>query len=559
MAEQTYDKRRLISDLIKSPHSKLAEYVDVGLPAAERDAEFFAQLLAWNHVKGQIRDAKVAFPILALKALYGPIYRTNVITADGPLRDRYAENALAHLADLRPREFVKAINFGWDIGAPTRMLDRLMIRYVRDLEADRHDWERTAIIHREMLRWLYSQTQIPVKVAMGESALFGQIRKGKDRGPAPQRFRVLATLKDLSPVEIAGQVEKYKLPFLIVRGALGAKAKDPDVVLALMKRMSSTELVTNMKWLERVGVKTVPALRAQLEESLGKAASSKKAPKATLKTTRAAEALADEPALSGKLRVLQEKQLDKLAGIDGNWLVLADKSGSMEQAMEAARLVAGTLTRLVKGRVHLVFFDTTPRYLEATGKTYEELQQITAGYTAAGGTSIGCGVQALADRDLAVDGIAIVSDGCENQFGYPHFSDAYTSYVRRLGMADQPPTVYWYRTAVTVLSASIEAVMRDHRMSRGDALLALRDSAVQEITGFQTRCLAAKIDVQIFDLSVGEVDYYSVVNLVPTMKVARYQLLDEIQAMPLRTLDEVLDRTLGVQVLPQRVGQSARV
>jgi len=60
--------------------------------------------------------------------------------------------------------------------------------------------------------------------------------------------------------------------------------------------------------------------------------------------------------------------------VDGNWLVLGDKSGSMSACIEVARHVSGTLAKFVKAKFHLVFFDTTPRHFDVTGKTYEEIQ-----------------------------------------------------------------------------------------------------------------------------------------------------------------------------------------
>lgn len=524
MSERSLDKKQIIASLAMSPHGKLTDYSTVALKALADDPDFYGHILSWNHLKGSIRDAKVALPVLGLMMAQQP--------------EVLIENALAHLADLRPREFVRAVQFGWDIKAPTRMLKRLAIRYVRDLEADYHAWERTALQHRASLRWLYAQCQIPVRVKGGESALFDQMRKGADRGLPPARFRTLASLPNLSPEEIAGQIDKYKIPFLIARGVLGAKAKEPDVVLALMKRMSTTDLVTNMKWLERVGVKTVPALRAALEEALGKAATAKTQKRgAVLKATTAAVVLVDDEVLSGKLRVLQEKQIDHLAGIEGDWLVLADKSGSMEAAMDAGRLLAATLTRLCKGRVALMFFDEIPRYLDATGMSYEQLTSITATMSANGGTSIGCGVRYLQDKKLSVEGIAIVSDGCENKA--PSFASAYQEYVRVLKC--EPPTVYFYRCQTGFPADAVRIYGR----------AAVEQQANDEIGQFTNSCERAKIDLQVFDLR-GGIDHYSIPNLAKTMSVARYALYDEIMSCNFRRLDEVLDATVGMQVLPQR-------
>lgn len=563
MSEIFHDKKRIIAALAQSPHGNLKEYLEVGIEAAQLDPDFFAHLLAWNHVKGSVRDSKVALPIIALKALDWPPHQI----AEDATRI-FADNALAHIADLRPREFKRAIEFGWDIGAPTRMLKRLTIRYLRDLEANRWAWEATALRHKQPIRWLYAQALIPVR--QSESAIFGRFRAKRpiassrseshvvDRGEVPHRFRVFALLPSLSPIEIGAMIDKYKLPFLNVRGALGKKAAEPDVVMALMARMSPSELVTNMKWLKRVGVEKVPALRSMLEKALEKAGRAPKAKtrsfkiSASLKTTKAAEVLEDgeDDVLAGKLRVLQEKQLQHVqdaSGVEGDWLVLADKSGSMEKAMVTARMVAGTLSRLVKGKVYLVFFDTIPRPYDVTGKTLEEINAITATLTAQGGTSIGVGLQSLIERKLAVNGIAIVSDGCENSHRQPRytnnygpqFAETYPKYVKALGIIE--PTVYFYQMETSFPAGTLAQ----------HPLFMLEQQARLEIEDFLGSSKFAGIDIQTFDLRKKTVDYHSVAELVSTMRVGRFQLLDEINGVGLRKLDEVLEATKHECVLPK--------
>lgn len=521
--EVTANLKVLLSALMKSPHGKLAEYLPVCEKFAAADPDLFAHTIAYNHVKGQVRDAKVALPVIQLLD-----QRVTCLP--------YVESALAHLADLRPREFLRALEFARDIKAPTRLLRRLVERYLIDLEQDRREWDRTALQHRGTLRALYAKWAFTAPGRAKNKAdwtyekavLFGE-------APYGTVFSKLKTLKDLDPAEIAGTIMRYQIPFLIAQGALGAKAKDPDVVMALIGRMSSTELVTNMKWLERVGVKTVPALRAALEEALGKAGKSRKAPKATFKTTTAAEAVADDDVLSGKLRVLQEKQIERLATIEGDWLVLGDKSGSMEKAIETARMVAATLARMVKGKVHLVFFDDSPRYFDATGKTYEALQQLTAGITANGATSIGCGLEYCRERGIQVDGIAIVGDGCENRT--PQFADAYAAYAKKF---DTTPTVYFYRTATSFPAAALGTW----------GLAAVQHQANSEVTEFLASCKRSKLDLQTFDLT-GGTDYYALPSIIQTCRVQRYSLLDEILGTPLRMIDDVLDRTIGMKVLAE--------
>lgn len=478
--EQGLTRNAVIQELIRSPHGELDQYVPIGKRAATEEPEFFAHLIAWNRSKGAIRDSKVALPVIQLSA--------------GLVHEEFSENALAHLATLDPRNLVRALRFGKSVKTPGygRGIRRLVERYLRAREANWGKWERTAIQHRATLKELYTLFHVKPS-SRAEDVLF------KGVYPEKSTFTVVANLRNMAPAEAAGEIVDRKIPFLIAAGALGAKAKDTDLLLALISRMSPTELVTNMKRLERLGVRKVPALRAALEEALGKAAGSTAN---LLKTTVAAEAVEDE-GIAEKLHGLQERQIQKMSGIEGDWAVLADMSGSMAASIEASRHVAATLAKLVRGQVHLIFFNTECRYIDATGKDYDALLKETRHIAAGGGTWIGGGVQYLLDNKMAVGGIAIVSDGAEHST--PEFVNRYKEYVKQF---DTEPSVYFYQLA-------------------------------GEPDGLSRSLDAAQIPAQKFDLR-GGLDYYSMPSLVQTMRTNKFSLVDEIMAAPLLTLDRIL-------------------
>ncbi len=508
-------RNQMIQELTKSPHGNLSEYVGVGITAAREEPEFFAHLVAWNSLKGQIRDAKVALPVINLMV---------------PVDEEFAENAYANMALLDPRNLLRAVRFmkvsnatavdfkkqkGVDFRVKARPFNRVIERYLRHKEQNWARWEKLAVQHRRPLKELYALSHTKPN-AMADLILF------KGEAPNGTVFADIRNLKKMGPTEAAGTIIERRIPFLIAVGALGERIKDTTLVMAIIERMSPTELVTNTKMLEKLGVKTDPKLRAAYEEGLKRAATSKKT---TFKATRAAEAMEDE-GLKAKLQAVQEKQIAALGGVDGDWLVLGDKSGSMASCIEVARHVAGTLAKVVKGKVHLIFFDTQPRYIDATGKTYEELVKLTKGIQANGGTSIGCGLQYMLDKRENIDGIAIVSDGCENTT--PQFAATYGKLAAMLG---KEPPLYFYH------------VGQSHKYSLGGKAQAFYG----ELGLFLASLKSANIDPQIFELG-DTVDYYSLPNLIQTMRVNRYALADEILAVPLLTLEGVL---------PVRVGASS--
>jgi hypothetical protein len=468
-------KNQILSELSRSPHGKLEEYVPVGTQAAQKEPEFLAHLIAWDHMKGQVRDAKVALPIIALSGTNEP---------------EFVENALAHLSELGPRELLKAYRFLDKFRVPglQRTIGRLIVAYLKQKETDKY-WDYFALQHHKVLRELYSLVHYKGDGSHAWRILF------KGERPAGSLFDVVARLGTMTPTEAAGTILERKIPFLIAQGALGKKAKEPELVQALIERMSPTELITNVKMLEALGVKTNPALKGAFEKAMEKASASRKN---VLKTTRAVEAVQDEH-LKSKLRGVADKQARNIS-VEGNWLVIGDKSGSLSIAIDVAKFVAGTLAKLVKGEVHLVWIDDDPRYMDVTGKSLDEIKEMTKHIRADGSTSLGCAVAWCEQNKKEIDGIAVVSDGGDNH--HPLFHDAYKRYSK---WADKEVPVYFY-----MVPGTDPPVLLNY-------------------------CQHAGIDLSVFDLT-GSVDYYSLPNLIATMRTNRYSLVDEIMATPLKKL-----------------------
>ena len=487
MAETGITRQRILSELSKSPHGSLKEYLPIGKQAVLQEGEFYQHMLAWDRTHGQIRDSKVALPVIGL-----------AFEKDAELVD----NSFAHIALLGPRELARAYRFGLEIRLPGKMrqLRRLVESYLHEKEQDK-GWDHLAIQHRGTLKELYSLAHAKPEKERTNVVLYGR-NFDKTKAPLPKGsvFEVVANLKNMSPTEAAGSIMKYRIPFLIAMGALGAKAKEPDLVLALIGAMSATELTTNVKMLEKLGLKTNPALRGAFDAALAKAATSKKN---TLKTTQAVEAVQDE-GLKEKLRGLQAKQIAAAGGPDGDWVILIDKSGSMNHAIETGCHVAGAMTQFIKGKVGLIFFDTSPMAVDVTGLSLDQIKKATRHFTANGGTSIGCGLNRMLVEKVAVDGIVIVSDGGDNTA--PLFSDVYPKYAK---FVDKDVPVYFYQLS----------------------------GETDKLTPTMQR---AGIEMQTFDLRGSKLDYYSIPNTVKTLRSNQYSLVEEILSTPLLTLNSVL-------------------
>ena len=477
-------KSQLVSQLIKIGHKDLSIYQDIGFQAANQEPELFAHIIAWNTKKGEVRDSKVALPVIALKT-----------KGDNEL----FENAAANLCLLDPRDFLRASKFfkslpiSFDGGS--KVLKQAVNLYLRERENNKKWWNKTAMQHRETLKSLYAMHHIkPSDYA--NSILF------KKDYPVNSPFTAIRQLKNMNAEEAAGTILNYEIPFLVAVGAIGGIKGKTDLILALIERMSGNELINNTNMLKKYGVFENPILKAAYDRAVEKMKSSKKNI-GTLKAGKAAEVLrkTDSKAAS-KLDNIQEQRLEKLGGIEGDWLILGDRSGSMQTSIEVARNIAALIAQQVKGKVHLVFFNVRPDYFDVTGKTLEEIKDMTKRLSATGGTSIGCGLDYISEKGFLVNGIVICSDGGDNT--NPLFHEAYAKYTKKF---DIEPTVYLLHVP-------------------------------GETNRLAYNCKISNIQLEEQELG-RNVDYYSLPNVIRTLRTNRYSFIDEIMEMPLLTFKDV--------------------
>jgi hypothetical protein len=188
-------KISLIAELGKSPHGKLEAYTSL-LEEARSEPEFFAHLTTWNAAKGEVKDAKVALPVIGLA------------TAQHP---EFIDNALANLAGLDFRLFVRALQFAKTLKVSQKIVRRLVERRLRDLEFDQRKWERAAVQHKASLHYLYRKFHVSTSEKVSRN-IFGEVG-GVKADPIPGTvFHAIRQLSVVSPEEAAGLILKFKLP-----------------------------------------------------------------------------------------------------------------------------------------------------------------------------------------------------------------------------------------------------------------------------------------------------------------------------------------------------------
>jgi hypothetical protein len=504
-----FNKQSMISELIKSKHGDLMDYVPITSAAAQKEAEFLAHLISWNLIKGEIRDSKIALPVINLRFLKKE-------------DSEFAENAIASLLTLDPRNLVKSYKFSKELtktgknitGGHRRLLEEGLRMYIAAREENIKWWNKTAVQHRESFKELYAISHYKPS-DWAQKILFRteyDVKLGKfvkSEFPKNSVFQKIADLKKMSPAEAAGTVLNYDIPFQIALGALGVKKeefeKNPEFIMALMNGMSGQQLINSTKFLTSIGVFNSKMLKSVYETAFKKATKDKKV--STLKANKAIKTLEEnpdfDPEVIEKLSKLSETKLAQKT-IEGDWVILGDKSGSMSTAVKLAKEIASYISKSVAGKVYLIFFDHQPRVFDVTGKTLSEIETESKHVSASGCTSCGCGLQYLLDRGIIVNGIAMISDGGDNTA--PYFHQVYPKYCLKMGIE---PAVYFYRL-------------------QGES---------DSLSGY---CRSENIPFELFDMD--KTDYYALPNLVAAMKTSRYSLMDEIMTIPLLTFEKIFEK-----------------
>lgn len=498
--EQSQARSSVVNLLNQSFHGDLEKYVTVTSQAMLADPEFVSHLIAHDAITGQIKDSKIALPIITLSNSAFPL--------------DLLDNSLAHLAMLSPRELLKAHSFAIKLKIPStrqKRLDALIRRYLYNKQESKF-LVSTMVRHRRPLYALYKRTRAGSNGYIS-SVLF-------KRGDQPKGvFTEIAGLKNMSPDQAAAVIARYKIPGVVVSGAMAGNRAVQDsakVTQATLENMTATEVVSKAKNLSKRGVRHDAALKSTFRDKLAK---SVKSGKATLKTGVAAEEVEDED-LKAMLHELQERQIqaqkDAGKGIDGNWLVICDRSQSQEVAIKLSCHITAAICKFVTGKVWLALCNNEVRGMDVTGLRLEQLAEALRHTTATGSTSYGVGLDWAMQNSLDVHGIVIVGDGGENF--PPVFAQALAEYERRIGKSIP---VYLYQTYCEPRFANAQG---------GNPLQ----------FGRHMQIYGKSHQFDVFDLTSQTIDYYSLPNLVQTMNCNRYGITDKIYACPLLTVDKVL-------------------
>lgn len=460
----------MLNSLLTTPHRKLQEVAELHQMLVELDPLFYGHLGVWYHNNGDVRDHKEVFV-------------GHLLTS--PLTE-HRDAGFVMLQGFPPYQVGRIVDFmKQHRGKVPRCARTAVTRYLRDREKNANFFDRAALRNRKAMKHLYASLHIKPS-DRADAVLF------KDNPPTDSLAYILKQLaKSESPAEQAALIVEHNISYTIAIGAV--KQVTPTVLVALINAMTPQEAINNLKSLQARGAFEHPEVRSLLEEKLKAAQTSDRV--SAYKARVAADAAQLDEETTAQLEKITNEQVKKRGKITKSTGLLVDKSGSMQNAIEVGKRLAAMISGISEAGLYVYAFDTLPYPVTANGTELSDWERGFQHIKAGGGTSIGCGIEAMRRKKQVVDQFIIVTDEGEN--AAPYTADAYQSYCREL------------------------AVMPN--------VIIVRVGGYCQMV--ETQLKQKQAPVETFTFSG---DYYSLPNLVPLLsRPSRLDLLMEILDTPL--------------------------
>ncbi|HEY7347004.1 MAG TPA: hypothetical protein VH599_01700 [Ktedonobacterales bacterium] len=502
----------LLNTLLTTPHRNLRAIYPIHKEMIEQDPRFYVQVAAWYADHGDVRDHKEMFVInLGLSQFEG-----------------HRDVGLALLRDLPPYEVARVVDFikgqevtlqppkeqrkpgkkaarakaqqasqekpekkapqkekvGLFVNVPRSMRTEIQ-RYLRERE---RDWRRldSALLHgRAAMKRLYAGLHIQPS-ERSQAILFANQPPEES-----MQYAVKQIARATNPADQARAIAEHRIPYRVAASLI--REMTPMVLAALIDVMTPQEVINNMASLKKHGAFENEDVKKLVESKLDAARKDKRV--SAYKAKVAIEAAGVSGELAEKLDEITETQVKAKGRIKRPTVLLLDKSGSMQIALDVGRQLGAMISAICESDFFAYAFDSMPYPIEVKGQSLADWEKALAGIHAGGSTSCGVALEWMRKQKQRVEQIIMVTDEGENHA--PLFKDAYTAYAEEL--ATRPDVIF-----VKVGQAS-------NHLERVCAQMGISPSAF-EFKG----------------------DYYALTNLIPLLtRPSMLDLLMEIMAYPL--------------------------
>ncbi len=459
----------ILNSLLTTPHRKLEDVAALHDSMIARDPLFYGRLAVWYQRNGDVRDHK-------------EVFIANLLAG---AQSEHRDAGYMLLQELPPYQVARTVDFMKHRGRVPRSTRTAVTGYLRKREADPAFFDRAAIRARKAMKHLYATLHIKPG-ARADAILF------KNEPPADSlAFKLKQLVKAQTPADQARMIAEHRIPYTVAVGAVSRVT--PAVLVALIDAMSPQETINNLGSLKSRGAFDHPEVKGLIDAKLELAATDARV--AAFKTRVASDAADLDADTVARLESITDEQIRKRGKITRSTALLVDKSGSMESAIEIGKRIASMISGIAEGGLHVFAFDTMPYPVQSSGNSLADWDRAFSMIKAGGGTSIGCALEVLRLRKIAVEQILLVTDEGENS--PPYFAQVYDQYTRELGI----------RPNVLIVKVGYASNYVENQL--------------------------AERHVQV-DTLVFNGDYYALPNLVPLLsRPSRLELLMEILETPL--------------------------
>lgn len=404
---------QILNSFLSTPHRKLEELAPLHTSALERDPLFYGHLAPWYFEKGEVRDHKLLFV-------------AHLATSEYP---EFREAAWVLLQQLAPYEVARALDHTKKvIGKTPRSFKGAITHYLKTREENMRQFDGAALRARKDLKHLYASLRLKPS-PRAQAILFDE---------QPPEDSPLYNLKRLAKAQTAEEqaqvILESKIPYTTAVGAL--KQITPVVLVALISSMSPQEVINSMASLKKRGALDHPEVKALIDEKLAAATTDKRV--STMKAKKAIQAAQLDSETERKLTEITDQRVAAKVEIKRPTALFVDKSGSMSQAIEVAKQLAGLISAVTTADFYVYAFDTAafeiktkvPAGQRPALSDWEKAFQFIK---ANGGTSLGVALAQMAKNHIYAEQLLIVTDEGENTA--PYLRDAWKEYQEKMGVA----------------------------------------------------------------------------------------------------------------------------
>lgn len=404
---------QILNSFLTTPHRKLEELAPLHTSALERDPLFYGHLAPWYFEKGEVRDHKLLFV-------------AHLATSEYP---EFREAAWVLLQGLAPYEVARVLDHTKKvIGKTPRSFKGAIVHYLKTREENIRQFDGAALRARNDLKHLYASLRIkPGQRA--QAILFDE---------QPPADSPLFALKNLARAESAEEqarvIIESKIPYTTAVGAI--KQVTPVVLVALINAMSPQEVINNMASLKKRGAMDNADVKALIDQKLAAATTDKRV--STMKAKKAIQAAQLDAETERTLTEITDQRVAAKVEIKRATALFVDKSGSMSQAIEVAKQLAGLISAVTTAAFYVYAFDTAAFEIKAKAPegqrpALSDWEKVFRFIKADGGTSIGAPLAKMIRDNIYVEQLLIVTDEGENTA--PYLADAWVEYCEKMHAA----------------------------------------------------------------------------------------------------------------------------